>query len=67
MPYSSRPVSTLTAALFLAGAVSVGQPTPASAQGQPYQPPVQRFETAPQVGEPLPDLTIFAAISGFPN
>ena len=61
MPNLSRLVTTVTAAMFLAGSLVVGLSRAVAGQGHAYQPPVQRFDVAPKVGEPLPDLTIVAA------
>ena len=57
-------------ALLIVGVAALCQPAVVLAQVEPgpnYSPPAQRFEMAPKVGEPLPDLTIFDADGGAVN
>ena len=66
MPSLSRMVTTVTTATFLAWALVVGPSRVVAGQGHSYQPPDQRFDVGPKVGEPLPDLAI-AASDGSPK
>ena len=57
-------------ALVLIGVAAICQPAVVLAQverGPTYSPPTQRFEMAPKVGEPLPDLTIYDATGSSVN